>query len=115
MSLASLRFLEGFQGEAFRSWLRFHLADHQQIIQAITRQMGTVLPYRAMALMGKTDPFDPTSWSEANEETHQEMTKAVGFSTTDVGLPELEDTLKMKHWVWRHYQEHRIVRNKLGI
>jgi len=95
-----------------RSWIFWHWQDHQEIVGAINRQLGTNLQVYVI------DPLplqDMRSWLQRHQYYHNDMNGLFRINGTDLQGLDLKDPEIVRQWMWTNWQEHQSVRAVLGI
>ena len=111
MSLAQL--LNGFDtGTNTDIWTHANDADHREIIFAIQRKFNVNLtPY----VISPLPVYDKEGWLWRHQTMHNDMTSVTGVAGNDLGDVDFTQPQQVAAWMQLHFQEHQLVRLRLGI
>ena len=90
----------------------WHRSDHQEIVDAVKKQLGLTL---ATYVIDPMPLKDLRSWLRRHQSYHSDMNGLFQIQGSDLQGLDLKNPEVMRQWMWSHWQEHQSVRAVLGI
>lgn len=98
--------------DAFNSWVYHHFEDHQEIIDAIRKATGLLLPMRQINII---TPDNTTQWQYDHQQMHFEMAEVLGIEVANLEDPDFEDPGAASDWFYLNLRDHEAAHQVLGI